>query len=116
MPQIPPALSSVLSLLGLRIRQPGLERPFRVGWNIRIGKWELPFTALLGLLGTAAVWVDVILTKPAGRNLGFLWMGVGLALYFWYRHQQRLPATARVEIEKLQMPGYRPVSLKKRID
>ena len=102
-----------LSLLGLRIRQPGLKRPFKIGWNLRLGRAELPLTALVGLLGTAAVWVDVILTKPAGRNLGVLWMGIGLVSYLWYRRQQRLPAAARGEIQKLQMPGYEPVSVKK---
>ncbi len=102
-----------LSLLGLRIRKPGMARPFRVGWNLRFGRVELPVTALLGLVGTAMVWVDVIVTKPAGRNLGVLWMGVGLVSYLWYRHQQRLPAAARVEIEKLRMPEYHPVSVKR---
>ncbi|MBI1991915.1 MAG: universal stress protein [Candidatus Omnitrophica bacterium] len=102
-----------LSLLGLRIRQPGLARPFRIGWNLTVGRAELPLTAILGLLGTAAVWVDVIFTKPAGRNLGFLWMGVGLASYFWYRRQQKLPAAARVRIEKLRMPDYQQVSVRK---
>ncbi len=40
-------------------------------------------------------------------------MGIGLVSYFWYRRQQKLPAAARVELEKLAMPGYRPVSVKK---
>ena len=102
-----------LSLLGLRIRQPGLVRPFKIGWNVPIGRWKLPLTALLGFLGTTAVWIDVILTKPAGRNLGFLWIGVGLVCYFWYRRQQKLPAAGRVEIERLQMPEFRSVHLKK---
>jgi len=102
-----------LSLLGLRIRQPDLHRPFRIGWNIRWKRAALPVTALIGLLGTAAVWIDVILTKPSGRNLGFLWMGAGLVCYFWYRHQQRLPATGRVHIEKLHMPGYQRVQIRK---
>ena len=102
-----------LSLVGLRIRQPNLERPFKIGWNIRIKSYELPLTSLVGLLGTAAVWVDVILTKPAGRNLGFLWLGVGLLFYFWYRNQQKLPAAARVELEKLEMPGYQEVPIKR---
>ena len=102
-----------LSLLGLRIKQPQLPRPFKVGWNVRWAKAELPITAIIGLLGTTAVWVDVILTKPAGRNLGFLWMGIGVVCYVWYRRQQRLPATGRVEIEKVQMPGYQHAHLKK---
>lgn len=102
-----------LSLLGLRIRQPDLARPFRIGWNVTLGRSQLPISAILGLLGTAAVWVDVILTKPAGRNFGFLWMALGLGTYFWYRHQQRLPATARVEIEKLNIPDYREAAVSK---
>ena len=102
-----------LSLLGLRIRQPGLNRPFKIGWNLRVGRYELPVTSLIGLLGTVAVWIDVILTKPAGRNLGFLWMGVGVTLYLWYRRQQKLPAAARVELEKLTLPDYQVISIKK---
>ncbi len=102
-----------LSLLGLRVRQPELHRPFKIRWNLRWKGAQLPLTAFLGLVGTTAVWVDVILTKPAGRNLGFLWMGAGLASYFWYRRQQKLPAAARVEIERLKMPEYHPVQVKK---
>lgn len=102
-----------LSLIGLRIRQPNLKRPFKVGWNLSCGRVELPVSSLVGLLGTVAVWVDVILTKPTGRNLGFMWMGVGILAYLWYRRQQKLPPAARVEIERLQMPEYHPVSVKK---
>jgi len=102
-----------LSLLGLRIREPDLERPFKVGWNIRLGKIEFPITALLGLLGTAAVWVDVILTKPTGRTLGFAWIGAGIGLYLWYRRRQKLPVAARLEIEKLTVPGYKEVTVRK---
>ncbi len=102
-----------LSLIGLRIRQPDLPRPFRVGWNLRFGQIAVPLTALIGLVGTAAVWVDVIFTKPAGRNLGFLWMGAGLACYFWYRWQQKLPAAGRVEIERVSMPSYQRAHVKR---
>jgi APA family basic amino acid/polyamine antiporter len=102
-----------LSLLGLRIRQPEMPRPFKIGWNIRVGRFELPFSAMLGLLGTAAVWVDVILTKPSGRTLGFSWLGLGLLLYFWYRNKQNLPPAARLEIEKLSIPGHKELKIQK---
>ena len=102
-----------LSLLGLRIRQPDLKRPFKIGWNLRFGRFELPVSSMVGLLGTLAVWVDVVLTKPAGRNLGFLWMGVGIVMYLWYRRTQRLSPTARVELDKLRMPDYQEVHIKK---
>jgi len=102
-----------LSLMGLRIRQPGLVRPFKVGWNLHFGRYEIPVTSVIGLLGTVAVWVDVILTKPAGRNLGFLWMGVGLVCYFWYRRSQHLPATGRLELEKLPATDYQEAKIQK---
>ena len=102
-----------LSLIGLRIKRPELVRPFRIRWGIRIGNVEIPWTAIIGLLGTTAVWIDVILTKPAGRNFGFLWLAVGLVSYFWYRHEQKIPPTARVEVEKLTVPGYKEVRIRK---
>lgn len=102
-----------LSLLGMRVRHPELKRPFKAKGNLRFGRVEIPLTAVLGLVGTAAVWVDVLITKPAGRNLGLVWIGVGLVSYFWYRRQQKLSPTARLAIEKLQIPGYQPVTISK---
>ena len=102
-----------LSMIGLRIREPDMERPFKVRGNIRIGKKEIPITAVIGLLATFAVWIDVILTKPAGRNLGFIWMALGIATYLYYRHQKRLPAGQRLEIEKVEMPEYKDIPIKK---
>ena len=102
-----------LSIIGSRIRQPDLVRPFRVPWNIKFGRYPIPVTAILGLVGTSAVWVDVILTKPAGRNLGFVWLGIGLVCYVAYRRQQHLPATKRLEIEKLKIPEFRHITIKK---
>lgn len=64
-----------LSLLGLRVRQPDLERPFKIPVGIPFGqRVRLPVTAIIGLLATVAVWIDVVISKPAWRNLGFLWM------------------------------------------
>lgn len=102
-----------LALLGLRVRQPALARPFKIPGSLRIGSAELPVTALFGLLATIAVWIDVVLTKPAGRNLGFLWMGVGLVCYVAYRRQQRIAPTANVEIERVKMPEFAPLAVKK---
>ncbi len=102
-----------LSMIGLRIREPKMERPFKVRGNIKIAGREIPITAVIGVMATLAVWVDVILTKPAGRNLGFIWMALGLATYLYYRHEKRLPAGQRVEIEKVEMPEYKDIPIKK---
>ena len=103
-----------LSLLGLRIRQPDLPRPFRAWFNVPIGRGRtIALTAVVGLLGTLAVFIDVICTKPSGRNLGCLWLGLGLISYVWYRRQQHLPAAGTVEIEKLTVPEHHDVRIKR---
>jgi len=98
-----------LSLLGLRVRQPDLARPFRIPFNISIGRYRLPVSAIIGLLATFGVWVDVVITKPAGRNLGLFWMAIGVACYLAYRRKQRIPATAQVEIERVRVPEFTPL-------
>lgn len=102
-----------LALIGLRIRKPTLNRPFKIPWNLKIKQYQIPLTAIIGFLATFAVWIDVIITKPAGRNLGFLWMAIGIASYLWYRRRQRLPPTAHLEIEKVTIPGYIESPVKK---
>ncbi len=102
-----------LSLLGLRIKKPQMERPFKIPFGLRIRGAELPWTAILGFLATAAVWVDVVLTKPAGRNLGFVWMGLGVICYILYRRKQHISPTAHVEIERIRMPEFKTLKTKK---
>ena len=103
-----------LSLLGMRIREPQLQRPFKAWFNLPIGRGRsLPLTAILGVLGTLAVFVDVVCTKPSGRNIGCLWLALGLISYVWYRRQQHLPAAGTVEIEKLTVPEYQDVHIKR---
>ena len=102
-----------LSLLGLRVRQPNLERPFKIPFNIRFGRSKLPISAIIGLLSTIAVWIDVVISKPAGRNLGFVWMGVGLICYLAYRKKQRISATAHVEIERVKIPEFELLKTRK---
>jgi APA family basic amino acid/polyamine antiporter len=105
--------SAHLSLIVLRIKKPTLQRPFRSPLNIPIGKnRSLPLTAMLGALATFGVWLTVIITKPEGRNLGFSWLAIGTAMYFWYRRRKQIPATGQLSIEKIQIPSYRPMHLK----
>ncbi len=96
-----------LSLIALRIRQPDLPRHFLIRPNLPIGKLGIPITGIIGFLGTVAVWIDVVITKPAGRNLGFIWMFLGVAFYVFYRKKQELPATSRIELEKVDIPEYK---------
>jgi APA family basic amino acid/polyamine antiporter len=79
------------SIISLRVRQPGLERPFKLGWNIRIKGREIPISAIIGFLATTGIWVIILITQPYSRWIGIGWMVVGLIIYAIYRWKSGLP-------------------------
>ncbi|MBA7612359.1 putative amino acid permease YhdG [subsurface metagenome] len=81
------------SILSLRARKPDMERPFKLGWNIRIGGREMPLSAIIGLLATMAIWIIILITQPYCRWVGITWMVIGLIVYCIYRWKSRLPLT-----------------------
>jgi APA family basic amino acid/polyamine antiporter len=87
------------AILALRVRKPDLPRPFRLWGNIRVKGRGLPITAILGLIGTLAVWIIVIIIQPFSRWAGIIWMTIGLIIYYLYRRSQHLPLT------HLEKPG-----------
>lgn len=99
--------SAHLSLLVLRCKKPTLQRPFKAPFNIPIGKnRSVPLTAVLGAVATFGVWVIVVITKPEGRNLGCIWLAIGLAMYLLYRRKKQISVTGQVSIEKIKIPAY----------
>ena len=76
------------SILALRVKEPDTERPFRLGLNIRVKGRDLPLTAILGLFGTAVIWIAVVVMQPYSRWVGSAWIVVGLAVY-WYTSRHR---------------------------
>lgn len=96
-----------LSLIILRIRKPDDKRPFRIPFNIKLGKVYLPISGVIGALATFATWLLVVFTKPDGRYLGIAWLAIGLLMYFLYRKKQALRPTGKVEIEKIKIPEYK---------
>jgi len=81
------------SILSLRARKPDMERPFKLGWNIRIWGREMPLSAIIGLLATMAIWIIILITQPYCRWVGTTWMVIGLIVYCTYRWKSRLPLT-----------------------
>jgi len=85
------------SIISLRVRRPGQRRPFRLWPNLNIRGRSIPWTALLGLLGTAAVWIVIVAMQPYSRLVGFLWLLGGLLLYSLFRWRARLSLTKSPE-------------------
>jgi len=88
------------SILALRIKQPDAERPFKLGWNIKVKGYFLPVTAILGLIGTIIIWITVVIMLPYSRWVGFAWIAVGIVIY-WYTHRYKKsePESAAGDIE-----------------
>jgi len=80
------------SIIALRIKKPELPRPFKLGWNIKIGRREIPVSAMIGLAATSAIWVIILITEAYSRWVGLGWMVCGLIIYYLYRRRQRKPS------------------------
>jgi APA family basic amino acid/polyamine antiporter len=81
------------AIISLRVREPNLERPFKLGWNITFLGRELPLTSILGLVATFGIWIIILITQPYSRWVGLIWMVIGLIVYCLYRWKSRLPLT-----------------------
>jgi len=85
-----------VSLLVLRFKDPWTPRPFKVPLNIRLRGKDgearlLPIVGLLGFLGISSILFLVVLTHSIGRIAGPSWIALGLLIYFWHRHRNKLP-------------------------
>ncbi|HEX3245310.1 MAG TPA: APC family permease [Chloroflexota bacterium] len=78
------------SVVGMRIREPNLERPFKLPFNVKVSGYEIPITPLIGGIATAIVFVLVFATRDFGRNVGLVWVVLGIGLYIWYRRKAGL--------------------------
>jgi APA family basic amino acid/polyamine antiporter len=82
-----------LSIIVLRVREPNMERPFRIPFNLSIRGRSIPLTAVLGAAVTAFAWSVMVATQLDGRIIGFSWLAVGLLVYLAYRwYKRRYPA------------------------
>ena len=102
-----------LSLIVLRLRKPELKRPYRAPLNISFGKKRsVPLSAMVGVLGTLATWIVDVITEHEGRNIGFIWLALGLVMYWVYRRKKRIAPFGQLAIEKIKIPKYVPMEIK----
>jgi len=86
-----------LSIIVLRAREPDMQRPFKIPFNVRVRGVEIPITAVIGLMGTVLAWTVVVFNQPFSRYIGIAWMVVGLTVYLayrWWRRRHPPPDTA----------------------
>ena len=74
-----------VAVVRLRIREPGLERPFRVPWGVRIRGAVVPIPSVIGAVLTAALWVAALFTHEAARIAGPIWLAIGVGVYLMSR-------------------------------
>jgi len=87
-----------VSVIQLRRRRAGVERPWKPRLNFRAFGFELPLTAVLGGLGTFSAWIVVMALNPRTLAVGLGWMAFGILVYVLYRRNQRLPLTETVKV------------------
>src|SRR5262249_51260179 len=70
-----------VAVIRLRIKDPGLPRPYRAPFNVRIHGADIPIPAVIGAILTFAVWIIALVTHPGARYAGPLWLVIGLVIY-----------------------------------
>lgn len=78
---------TVLGLIVLRIREPKLQRPYKV--------WLYPITPLLFLIITLWMMIFVVLERPTESLLGLITAIAGLIIFFFSREPVRLSTRSR---------------------
>lgn len=101
-----------LSLILLRIKKPGMIRPFKVPFNVKIKGKLIPIPAVLGAIASFSVWTLVVITKPEGRYMGIGWILLGLLMFWAYRRTKKLSPMSQVVIQKIKIPEFAPLEIK----
>ncbi len=87
-----------LSVIRLRIKEPGRARPYRGPGTVRWGDKPLPVFAIVGGLGTLLAWVTVTALHVEVAIAGVGWLAFGICLYIAYRHGQGLDLTTTTKV------------------
>jgi APA family basic amino acid/polyamine antiporter len=75
-----------LAVVRLRVREPDLERPFRVPGAVRIGGADVPVLPIVGAILTFGLWITSMFTHSGAAIAGALWLALGALVYLRSRH------------------------------
>ncbi|MEM4390199.1 MAG: universal stress protein [Candidatus Micrarchaeia archaeon] len=97
------------SLIALRIKEPALPRPFRLGPNVRVGNADIPLIGVLGVLSCGAVFALVILLHEQGRAFASLWFVAGIIAHLTYARYKEVAPELESYLEERAMRGKKSV-------
>ncbi len=86
-----------IAVIKLRYSESGRSRPYRVPFSIRVFGGELPLPALLGATLTIFIFVLTMITHPAARYGGPIWLAVGLVVFGLVRRRRGTGLLEQVE-------------------
>ncbi len=78
-----------LAVVWLRVREPGLPRPFRAGPGVTIRGHNIPIAAVVGAPATFGIWVLALATHDGARYAGPVWLAAGLVVFVAVRRTTR---------------------------
>jgi APA family basic amino acid/polyamine antiporter len=70
-----------LAVVRLRMREPDLERPFRVPGAVRVGDAVIPVIPLVGAVLTFGLWIVSMFTHGGAAIAGPVWLALGAVVY-----------------------------------
>jgi APA family basic amino acid/polyamine antiporter len=86
----------------LRRRGRNDELGYRSRPNLRFRGVDWPLFAIVGGLGTALCWIDIVVQYPSTRYAGIAWLAVGFTVYAVYRRRivgEPLTETVRAPVQ-----------------
>jgi APA family basic amino acid/polyamine antiporter len=94
-----------LAVVKLRFSKPGLERPYRVPFSVRVRGADVPVPSLVGALATTAIFVAAMVTHIGARYGGPIWLAVGVVVYLLVRRERGTGLLEHVEpVEEEELP------------
>jgi basic amino acid/polyamine antiporter, APA family len=94
-----------LAVIKLRFSKPGLERPFRVPFSVRVRGADVPVPSVVGALATAAIFVAAMATHIGARYGGPIWLAVGGVVYLLVRRERGAGLLEHVQpVEDEELP------------
>jgi basic amino acid/polyamine antiporter, APA family len=93
-----------LAVITLRYTEPELKRPYRAPLGIRLRGVEIPLPAIVGALGTFAIFLIAMVTHSGARYGGPVWLAAGLVVYGLTRRERGEGLLERIEAPPEDLP------------